>query len=149
MVALEEEAGVRTNRARLLSSLAVTTILTAGLLVVAAPPAFAACETPTSNAHTVGSVNHGNSQTFCLPAGTFNYTVWTNHGHGQKYVALWHSGATHLHCDALTSGSQNASCTKGGINGSHFSHHDVAGISCVDRFSDGHGFDCHDMEDSA
>lgn len=117
------------------------------LVFVWAPPAFAACTFDKSNQHTIGSVFHGWSRTFCEQTGTYTFSVQTNHGHGQKYVALWHSDTSHLHCDDLETGSINAFCTFSGLNTSHYSFHDIAGTSCTDRFtSDGHGFDCHPME---
>jgi hypothetical protein len=140
---------VRRDTGKSVASLMVLIVVGVWTLVLVSQPAFAACEPSTSNAHTVGSVYHGNRQTYCLPAGTFNYTVWTNHGHGNKYVALWHTGSTHLHCDVLAGGSNNAQCSTSGINGHHHSYHDIAGLSSVDRFPDGHGFDSHSMEDSA
>jgi hypothetical protein len=125
----------------------VLLVATTALTVVWASPAYAICSSDKTNSHTVGSVSHGWSRTFCQPSGDYNFNVWTNHGHGQKYVALWHSDTSHLHCDDLESGSVNASCTKSGINVHHMSYHDIAGgVSCTDRFNDGHGFDCHDME---
>ncbi len=129
-----------------LSRLLIPMVVSAGLLVVSAPPAFAACSFDNSNVHTVGSVNHGWERFFCQPANDYTYNVFTNHGHGTKYVALWHDGGN-LHCDRLVSGSNNATCSDVVNNTSHHSFHDIAGTSCTDRFNtDGHGFNCHDME---
>jgi len=63
-----------------------------------------------------------------------------------KYVALWHDGTTHLHCDDFETGSTNANCSTSGLNNAHYSYHDIADIPCNDRFNDGHGFACHGME---
>lgn len=128
------------------AAVAVSTLLGLGVVLVAVDSAHAACSPDKSNSHTQGSVPHGWSRVFCQPANNYNFSAWTNHGHGQKCVAIWHSGASHLHCDQLASGSQNASCQAYGINVHHYSWYDVAGVSCVDRYADGHGFDCHQME---
>lgn len=121
-------------------------IATAMWLTFVSWPAYAACSPAGANNHSIGSVSHGWSRVFCQPANTYTYTVWTNHGHGQKYVSLWHSGTTHLHCDDIESGSVNANCSTSGLNTSHFSYHDIADPACNDRFNDGHGFACHEME---
>jgi len=133
---------------RSLSRLVVLTFFCGATILVSSPPAFAICSFDAENAHVVGSVNHGWSRLFCLPSGDYDYTVFTNHGHGMyKYVALWHSGAEHLHCSDLESGSVNASCSRTVSTTHHQSSHDIADVlSCTDRFNDGHGFDCHFME---
>lgn len=110
-------------------------------------PAYAVCTSDKSNNHSIGSVPHGWQRFSCQPANNYKFNAWTNHGHGQKYVAIWDSVGPTLHCDNLASGSTNAACSTTAPNTSHYSYHDVAGvISCVDRFNDGHGFDCHEME---
>lgn len=120
----------------------LATALFTALFVTWASPAHAVCSSDAANNHTTGSVPHGWSRVFCQPANTYNFTAWTNHGHGTKYVALIHSAFTHTHCDSLA----NASCSTSGLNINHGSWHEVASASCTDRFNDGHGFDCHEME---
>jgi hypothetical protein len=107
-----------------------------------------ACDTSSdSNQHTVGAVFHGWIWSFnSCQSNPYHYEVRTNHGHGSKYVALWHSGTTHLHSDDLESGSVNAYCADAVNSTHHYSWHDIAGTSCTDRFNDGDGFDCHSME---
>lgn len=121
-------------------------VATMFLAVVWAPPAFAVCSSDKSNQHTVGSVRHGWSRLFCQPGNTYTFTGFTNHGHGTKYAAIYHSDASHRHCEKLVTGSANAQCTAGGLSASHFSFHEIAAGSCYDRMADGHGFDCHFME---
>jgi hypothetical protein len=130
----------------LIGKIAVVALLATTTVIATVEPASAICEFDKSNQHTVGSVFHGWTRTFCQPAGNWVYTVSTDHGHGAKYAALWHTGATHLHCDSLVSGSGNASCSDTVGNTHHYSSHDVADPACGDRFGDGHGFDCHAME---
>jgi hypothetical protein len=91
-------------------------------------------------------VFHGWDRYFCQPANNYDFNAFTNHGHGKKYVALWHSGTTHLHCDDYVNGAADAFCSDIVNNTSHYTWHDVADLSCTDRMSDGHGFDCHSME---
>lgn len=111
-------------------------------------PAFAACSLDKSNQHSIGSVSHGWDRFFCQPANDYKFNAFTNHGHGSKYVALWHNGTTHIHCSDIESGSVNAFCSSTLANSNHYTAHDIATIGvCLDRFNtDGHGFDCHDME---
>jgi lactam utilization protein B len=139
---------VRELKAR--SALATTLVLVAAsflLVGVWSPPAYAACSFDKSNEHTVGSVFHGWSRTYCEISADYTFSVETNHGHGNKYAALYHADLSHLHCDSYATGSVNAFCSKSGINVNHLSFHDVAGsASCYDRMTDGHGFDCHNME---
>ncbi len=121
-------------------------VVSAGLVGVWSSPAFAACSFDKSNSHAIGSVTHGWDRFFCQPANNYLFNAYTNHGHGTKYVALWHDGTTHLHCDSLVSGSGNAACSATVTSVSHYTFHDIANIACNDRFNDGHGFDCHSME---
>lgn len=109
-------------------------------------PAYAVCSSDKTNNHTVGSVSHGWSRVFCQPANNYNFTAWTNHGHGTKFVEIAYNDTSHVHCSSIVSGSKNASCSKSGINSSHMSGHDIATPTCTDRFNDRHGIDCHFME---
>jgi hypothetical protein len=113
--------------------------------VVRVTPAYAICSSDNTNSHTVGGVPHGWSRVFCQPSNDYTFTVWTNHGHGTKYVALVHAALEHTHCDNLATGSTNATCSRSGLNVHHASFHGT-GSSCYDRYNDGHGFDCHVME---
>ncbi len=116
-------------------------------MFVQAPPAYAACQSDKSNEHTLGSAFHGWSRLFCQPENNFLFQAKTNHGHGTKYVGLWHDGTTHLHCDAIGTGSTNAYCTATVGTTNHYTHHDLADLNlCNDSFNDGHGFNCHNME---
>ncbi len=116
------------------------------LIMTWAPPAFAACTFDKSNEHTVGSVFHGWSRTFCEQSGTYTFSGETNHSHGSKYVAVVDNTGYIFRCDDLESGSVNAFCSKSGLTVNNMSYHDIAGGGCFNRFGDGHGFDCHFME---
>lgn len=133
-------------RTGLLARLLIVVLMGAPLVIVSSQPAFAACSFDTDNDHTVGSVFHGWDRLFCQPANDYRFTAFTNHGHGTKHAALWHVGATHLHCDSLASGSSYATCTDTVNNTNHETFHDRAGVSCTDSFNDGHGFNCHFVE---
>jgi hypothetical protein len=116
-------------------------------LWVTASPAMAACSLDNTNQHTLGDVFQGWSRLFCQPANNFIFQAKTNHGHGDKYVGLWHDGTSHLHCDSFVSGSGNATCQDTVSSTAHHTYHDVAGSSnCNDSMGDGHGFNCHTME---
>jgi hypothetical protein len=120
---------------------------TSVLILVPQTPAFAACSFSNSFIHTVGSVNHGWDRYFCQPANDYLFNVHTNHGHGTKSVSLWHADGSHSHSISVVSGANDAFCSDHVNSTSHMSFHDVASTStCYDRFSDGHGFNCHNME---
>ncbi len=122
----------------------------AGLLVsILSAPAFAACTSDATNHKTVNGVLFGWDRFFCQPANNYLFNGYTNHSHGQKYVALWNSTVTVLDCDNLVSGSTNAFCSKTVSDVHHQSYHDIAAVMgpgyCNDRFTDGHGMDCQFM----
>ncbi len=135
-----------------IGTVSLVLVITAGLLVgILSSPALAACSSDKSNTHTVGSVFHGWDRFFCQPANNYKFNGYTNHGHGQKYVAIWNSPVTgNPDCDNLASGSVNAFCSAIVADVHHQSYNDIAAVQgsgyCTDRFPDGHGFDCHFME---
>lgn len=134
------------NRVSTAFRLPLAVLLLGGYLALGATPAHAACSLDKTNQHTLGEVFHGWSRLFCQPENNFIYQAKTNHGHGTKYVGLWHDGTTHLHCDSLVSGSGNATCQDTVTSSAHHTYHDVASSSCTDDMGDGHGFNCHNME---
>lgn len=126
--------------------LLVLAVFVLPLLVVWAPPAMAACTLDVVNKHTLTTgVFHGWERFFCQPPGNYRFNANTNHGHGNKYVALWHSDNSHMHCDVIGSGSVNAFCSDTVNNTNHDTFHE-APLQCGSLYGDGHGISCHTME---
>lgn len=117
-----------------------------GLVFVWAGPALAACSPDGSHVHTTGGIGHGINRLFCEPAFNYTFNAHTNHGHGQKYVAIWHQDGSHLHCDDLETGSVDAYCVTSGVNIDHDAYLDVAIAGGCDKFSDAHYICAHFME---
>jgi hypothetical protein len=115
-----------------------------------APSARAACVPGDSatSAHTPSGtgVFHGWDRVLIQPQCIdYDFDAWTNHGHGDKYVALVHStGTFHTHCDSLATGSQNASCSRTLSSKQHMSFHSTDGTDGL--YGDGHGISDHFME---
>ena len=88
--------GADDARSRSAKSLKVSLLLAlvATYVLALASPAVAVCQADKSNEHTLGEVFHGWSRLFCQPENNFLYQAKTNHGHGTKYLAFWHDGAT-------------------------------------------------------
>jgi hypothetical protein len=133
-------------RATRLSRPLVLILFSSSILVASSSPAFAACSFDKDNDHVVSGITHGWDRFFCQPANNYNYDAFTNHGHGDKYAALWHSDASHIHCDDIGNGSVNAFCSATVPNTHHETFHDAPLGGCLNRYGDGHGIDCHDME---
>ncbi|MDQ3981365.1 MAG: hypothetical protein M3271_01645, partial [Actinomycetota bacterium] len=78
-------------------------LTTAISLTVVGPPAVVASD-DAANSHTVGGIDHGWDRRHHTFDGGYHFHGWTGHGHGSKYVAVWHVMASHLHCDKLGNG---------------------------------------------
>lgn len=123
--------------------------LLVGALTVSIPPsARADCiGGDATNYHTNNSIYHGWTRNYSCVTGNYTFHVWTNHGHGSKYVALWHDNTTHLHCDDyVSSGSSGASCSDTVGSTAHYSWHVAPSGQSDCRYSDGHGVCGHGME---
>lgn len=131
-----------------ITALAATVVLAgaAALVIVWAGPALAVCSPNGSHVHSTGGINHGINRLFCEPAFNYSFNGHTKHGHGTKYVAIWHSDVSHVHCDDLETGSVDAYCVTSGVNIDHSTYHDIANAGGCDKFGDGHYICAHFME---
>jgi hypothetical protein len=130
----------------LLKRVGLVVVLVFATMVIPGPAA-SACQIGVNRAnnHTQGSVPHGWSRAWSCDH--YNYNGWTNHGHGTKYVALVASPTGNILCDAVATGSTNASCRRNSGSTHIGSFHDTGpATGGCDLFNDGHGICPHTME---